>query len=109
MHLALIPPLTDPLHDSRFDHFLGGYPAILAFYDQNGQLVTMNNARGMGGTPIRLVSPAPIMFNSNGQATGPQGQSGRSNGRLHTIILVLVQCAQIPIESLQIRWTDEGG
>ena len=41
-----------------------GYPACVAFYDQNGQLVTMNNPRGMTGAPIRLVSPAPIMFNA---------------------------------------------
>lgn len=38
-----------------------------AYYDQNGQLV-MGNGRGIG-TPLRLVSPAPILVNAatNGQ------------------------------------------
>ena len=51
----------------------GGTPAagyqILAppYYDVNGQLV-MGNGRGLG-TPVRLVSPAPILVN-----TAQQGQ-----------------------------------
>ena len=32
-----------------------------AYYDQNGQLV-MGNGRGLG-TPMRLVSPAPMLLN----------------------------------------------
>ena len=45
-----------------------GYQIIApAYYDQNGQLV-MGNARGIG-TPVRLVSPAPVLVN-----TGQQGK-----------------------------------
>lgn len=48
----------------------GGAPYQIlapAYYDQNGQLV-MGNGRGIG-TPLRLVSPAPILVNAatNGQ------------------------------------------
>lgn len=48
---------------------LSGTPASYmlapAYYDQNGQLV-MGNGRGMG-TPVRLVSPAPILVNAGQQ------------------------------------------
>ena len=54
---------------------LGGQPSyqILApaYYDQNGQLVMGHNGRGLG-TPVRLVSPAPILVNT---ANGQQGKS----------------------------------
>ena len=54
-----------------------GFPAIVAFYDHNGQLVTtMNNHRGMPGAPIRLISPAPIMFNP-GPNNNQQPQQGK--------------------------------
>ncbi|XP_065581352.1 pumilio homolog 2-like isoform X2 [Artemia franciscana] len=44
-----------------------GYQVIQAYVDQNGSLV-MGNMRGVGtGTPVRLVSPAPVVIN----ATGP--------------------------------------
>ena len=44
-----------------------GYQILApAYYDQNGQLV-MGNGRGIG-TPVRLVSPAPILV-----STGQQG------------------------------------
>lgn len=41
-----------------------------AFYDQSGQFI-VGNGRGLG-TPMRLVSPAPILVNT---ATGQQGKS----------------------------------
>ncbi|XP_064652668.1 pumilio homolog 1-like isoform X16 [Lineus longissimus] len=44
--------------------------AAPAYYDQNGQLV-MGNARGIG-TPVRLVSPAPLLVSSQGQQGGAQ-------------------------------------
>ncbi|XP_064652654.1 pumilio homolog 2-like isoform X4 [Lineus longissimus] len=46
--------------------------AAPAYYDQNGQLV-MGNARGIG-TPVRLVSPAPLLVSSQGQqGASPNG------------------------------------
>lgn len=55
--------------------FVLGIPAIVAFYDQNGQLVTtMNNPRAMPGAPFRLMSPAPIMFNQANNNSQQQGQ-----------------------------------
>lgn len=43
-----------------------GYQILApAYYDQNGQLV-MSTGRGMG-TPVRLVSPAPILVNAGQQ------------------------------------------
>ncbi|CAH1774802.1 unnamed protein product, partial [Owenia fusiformis] len=43
-----------------------GYQIIApAYYDRNGQLV-MGNPQGVG-TPVRLVSPAPIIVNAGGQ------------------------------------------
>ena len=48
-----------------------GYQILApAYYDQNGTLV-MGNGRGVG-TPVRLVSPAPILVNA---AAGQQGKS----------------------------------
>lgn len=39
----------------------GQYQVIPAYYDQNGSLVM----RGIGnGTPMRLVSPAPVLVNA---------------------------------------------
>lgn len=47
-----------------------GYQILApAYYDQNGQLV-MGNGRGIG-TPVRLVSPAPILVNAT---AGQQGK-----------------------------------
>lgn len=54
-------------------HWLGGnatgnYQILTpAYYDQNGQFVVSGNA---ARTPVRLVSPAPIIVNT---ATGQQG------------------------------------
>ncbi|CAB0005629.1 unnamed protein product [Nesidiocoris tenuis] len=49
---------------SKFQHFqvqAGQYQVIPAYYDQNGSLVM----RGIGnGTPMRLVSPAPVLVNA---------------------------------------------
>ncbi|XP_073983780.1 pumilio isoform X6 [Rhodnius prolixus] len=46
------------------------YQVIPAYYDQNGSLVM----RGIGsGTPVRLVSPAPVLVNPN-----PAGVAGNS-------------------------------
>ena len=45
-----------------------------AYYDQNGQLVMGHNGRGLG-TPVRLVSPAPILVNT---ANGQQGKLNQS-------------------------------
>ena len=36
-----------------------------AYYDQSGQLI-MGNSRGIG-TPLRLISPAPILMNPGQQ------------------------------------------
>jgi len=45
---------------------LSQYQVIPAYYDQNGA-VLMGNLRGVGnGAPVRLVSPAPVIINSNG-------------------------------------------
>ncbi|XP_074657260.1 pumilio homolog 1-like [Tubulanus polymorphus] len=52
-----------------------GYQILApAYYDQNGQLV-MGNARGIG-TPVRLVSPAPVLVSG---AAGQQAYTGNSN------------------------------
>uniref|UniRef100_A0A0A9WS98 PUM-HD domain-containing protein n=1 Tax=Lygus hesperus TaxID=30085 RepID=A0A0A9WS98_LYGHE len=49
----------------------GQYQVIPAYYDQNGSLVM----RGIGnGTPMRLVSPAPVLVN----APTPAGVAGNS-------------------------------
>nr|XP_014279847.2 pumilio homolog 2 isoform X2 [Halyomorpha halys] len=49
----------------------GQYQVIPAYYDQNGSLVM----RGIGnGTPMRLVSPAPVLVN----APNPAGVAGNS-------------------------------
>ena len=51
-----------------FYNFLdaAGYQFLAtAYYDQNGQLV-MGNPRGIG-TPVRLVSPAPVLVNTGNQ------------------------------------------
>jgi pumilio RNA-binding family len=46
---------------------LGGQPGqfqvIPAYYDQNGSLLTMG---ARGATPLRLVSPAPVLCNNPG-------------------------------------------
>ena len=39
-----------------------------AYYDQNGQLV-MGNPRGLG-TPVRLVSPAPVLVSATANQQG---------------------------------------
>lgn len=47
-----------------------GYQLLApAYYDQNGQLM-MGNPRGIG-TPVRLVSPAPVLM-----STGAANQQG---------------------------------
>jgi pumilio RNA-binding family len=54
----------------------GQYQVIPAYYDQNGSIV-MGNVRGIGnGTPMRLVSPAPVIVN----ATGTPGSNMRLLG-----------------------------
>ena len=54
----------------------GQYQVIPAYYDQNGSIV-MGNVRGIGnGTPMRLVSPAPVIVN----ATGTPGSNMRLIG-----------------------------
>lgn len=51
-----------------------GYQLLApAYYDQNGQLV-MGNPRGIG-TPVRLVSPAPVLMSAGGG-----NQQGGNNG-----------------------------
>jgi len=53
-----------------------GYQILApAYYDQNGQLV-VGNGRGIG-TPVRLVSPAPILVNA---AAGQQVPLAGANG-----------------------------
>ena len=63
-----------------FDIFLlfqvqGQYQVIPAYYDQNGSIV-MGGVRGLGSaaTPMRLVSPAPVLVNRapSQQQPGPQ-------------------------------------
>ncbi|KAK3087170.1 hypothetical protein FSP39_002529 [Pinctada imbricata] len=51
-----------------------------AYYDQNGQLV-MGNPRGLG-TPVRLVSPAPVLVSATANQQG--GALGNSPLRLLT-------------------------
>nr|XP_014279851.2 maternal protein pumilio isoform X6 [Halyomorpha halys] len=53
----------------------GQYQVIPAYYDQNGSLVM----RGIGnGTPMRLVSPAPVLVNAPNPGLGlGTGSSGR--------------------------------
>jgi hypothetical protein len=44
----------------------GQYQVIPAYYDQTGSIM-MGNVRGIGnGTPMRLVSPAPVIVNATG-------------------------------------------
>jgi hypothetical protein len=54
----------------------GQYQVIPAYYDQTGSIM-MGNVRGIGnGTPMRLVSPAPVIVN----ATGTPGSNMRLLG-----------------------------
>jgi hypothetical protein len=54
----------------------GQYQVIPAYYDQTGSIV-MGNVRGIGnGTPMWLVSPAPVIVN----ATGTPGSNMRLLG-----------------------------
>ena len=78
--------------------FPGAQYQILApaYYDQNGQLV-MGNPRGLAGTPMRLVSPAPLLVSAGNQ----QGKSGHA-AILNSVLPVLVSiCISITLTSLQ--------
>ncbi|XP_050389378.2 pumilio homolog 1 [Patella vulgata] len=63
----------------------GAYQILTpAYYDQNGQLV-MGNPRGMG-TPVRLVSPAPVLV----------GGGGNQQGGNNPLRLLTTQTQQVP-------------
>lgn len=61
-----------------------------AYYDQNGQLV-MGNPRGLGGTSMRLVSPAPLLVSAGNQ------QGGATNLGSNTLRLLTTQPQQAPM------------
>lgn len=53
----------------KFLHIDAQYQILApAYYDQNGQLV-MGNPRGIG-TPVRLVSPAPVLVSAAANQQG---------------------------------------
>ncbi|XP_053383267.1 pumilio homolog 2-like isoform X3 [Mercenaria mercenaria] len=60
-----------------------------AYYDQNGQLV-MGNPRGLGGTSMRLVSPAPVLVSAGNQ------QGGAPNIGSNPLRLLTTQPQQMP-------------
>ncbi|XP_023720641.1 pumilio homolog 2 isoform X2 [Cryptotermes secundus] len=61
---------------SNLTQVQGQYQVIPAYYDQTGSIM-MGNVRGIGnGTPMRLVSPAPVIVN----ATGTPGSNMRLLG-----------------------------
>jgi len=88
---------------------LGGQPQyqILtpAYYDQNGQLV-MGNPAGRGlGTPVRLVSPAPVLISG-------QQAAGNASAAQPGTIQILTNQQQIPMPgpiALQTPPTGPGG
>ncbi|KAK7473884.1 hypothetical protein BaRGS_00034873 [Batillaria attramentaria] len=60
-----------------------GYQLLApAYYDQNGQLV-MGNPRGIG-TPVRLVSPAPVLVSAGANQQGANNGMGQNPLRLLT-------------------------
>ncbi|KAK3910025.1 Maternal protein pumilio [Frankliniella fusca] len=62
----LTPSSSTELNNSttNLTQVQGQYQVIPAYYDQNGSIV-MGNVRGIGnGTPMRLVSPAPVIVNA---------------------------------------------
>lgn len=61
-----------------------------AYYDQNGQLV-MGNPRGIG-TPVRLVSPAPVLVNTGNQ----QGNANSIGNNPLRLLTTQAQQAQTP-------------
>ncbi|XP_036368446.1 pumilio homolog 2 isoform X3 [Octopus sinensis] len=61
-----------------------------AYYDQNGQLV-MGNPRGIG-TPVRLVSPAPVLVNTGNQ----QGNANSISNNQLRLLTTQAQQAQTP-------------
>nr|CAD7409866.1 unnamed protein product [Timema cristinae] len=60
----LTPSSASDISSSTTNLSQGQYQVIPTYYDQNGSLV-MANMRGIGnGTPMRLVSPAPVIVNA---------------------------------------------
>ncbi|KAK7790906.1 hypothetical protein R5R35_000917 [Gryllus longicercus] len=63
---AELPTSTPSLTAAQVANVQGQYQVIPAYYDQNGSIV-MGNVRGIGSaTPMRLVSPAPVIVNAAG-------------------------------------------
>jgi pumilio RNA-binding family len=80
-----------------------GYQILApAYYDQNGQLV-MGNGRGIG-TPVRLVSPAPILVNA---APGQQGANGLGTSTLR--LLTTQPGAAAPLQATPVAYTSNSG
>jgi hypothetical protein len=58
----------------------GQYQVIPAYYHDNG--IVMGNVRGLSNaTPLRLVSPAPVLVN--------QGSAGENNGTSYFCIVII--------------------
>ncbi|XP_048249503.1 pumilio homolog 2-like isoform X2 [Haliotis rufescens] len=75
-----------------------GYQILApAYYDQNGQLV-MGNPRGIG-TPVRLVSPAPVLVSANANQQGGNSSMGNNTLRLLTTQPQQVQTPPVVLSS----------